>query len=406
MTTHIETKTTRTRKGKARQYRIYLIIAAILVGSAIFLVPQLSGKDDATDAAPADQLRVLTVPTITLEEDAYYLRKRYYLGQVETQRSSQLGFEVPGMIKTIRVREGEYVAAGSLLAELDTQRLNAAKQEAEAQLIEALAANQLAEATLKRTQHAHKLKAVSIQKLDEAVSNLERQKARVARVKAQVNRINVDLAKSKIYAPYSGTIAVRRSDEGTVIGAGQTVLELVETAKTEIRIGFDRSVSADLVKGSRVQAVVRNTPLTLRIDRILPGRERTTRVVEVIAVPESSAVELREDDLVEVSVRQQIDTPGYWMPVSALTENARGLWSCLVAIPLETTGSTAPATHRLVRRDLKVLALEEERIFVSGQLNDGEQLVVNGIHRVVPNQRVNIQTLATDQNRGAAPLDT
>ncbi len=392
-------------KSRFGKSSLYIFIAIFLSIPAVFLVPQLFGEVDQKVTVKDQELRVLTVPTTPLVKETSYLRQRYYLGKVETQRSSLLGFEVAGMIKTIHVREGEFVEAGALLAELDTQRLEAARQESEAQLIEAEATYKLAQATLDRTRHAQKLKAVSIQQLDEAVSNLESQQARVTRVKAQVNRINVDLAKSKIYAPYAGSIAERRSDEGTVIGAGQTVLEFLETARTEIRIGFDRDVSAELEIGSRIQAKVRNTPLNLEIERILPGREQATRVVQVIAVPVSSSIELREADLVEVSINQQINTPGYWLPVSALTENARGLWSCLVAVPLNESDEQLPATHRLVRRDLEILALEEDRLFVSASFNGEEQLVVNGVHRVVPQQRVNIDTLSTADLEKIAALD-
>ena len=392
-------------KAKLGKHRLPIIILILLSIPAVFLAPLLFGKDDQNVTIEDQTLRVLTVPTTPLVKETSYLRHRYYLGVVEPQRSSSLGFEVAGMIKTIHVREGEFVEKGALLAELDTQRLEAARQESEAQLIEAKATYTLAQATLERTRHAQKLKAVSIQQLDEAISNLDSQQARVARVKAQVNRINVDLAKAKIYAPYAGSIAGRRSDEGTVIGAGQTVLELLETAKTEIRIGFDRDVSAELEIGSRFPAKVRNIPLTLEIERILPGRDQSTRVVQVIAVLVSSSVELREDDLVEVSISQQITTPGYWLPVSALTENARGLWSCLVAVPLEDSEKEQQATHRLVRRDVEILALEEDRLFVSANFDGEEQLVVNGVHRVVPQQRVKIHTLSTADLEKIAALD-
>ncbi len=403
MTTNTAKHSKLTKNARSIKPGVIFLIAAVLCIPGVFLASQIFGEGDQKASSEEETFRVLTVPTAPLAKESFYHRQRYYLGKVETQRSSFLGFEVAGMIKTIYVREGEFIEEGNLLAELDTQRLEAARLESEAQLVEAEATYRLAQATLERTRHAQKLKAVSIQQLDEAVSNLQSQQARVARVKAQVNRINVDLAKSKIYAPYAGTIAERRSDEGTVIGAGQTVLELLETARNEIRIGFDRDISADLEKGTLVQAIVRNTPLTLKIKRVLPGREQTTRVVQFIAVPVSPNVELREADLVEVSIRQQIDKPGYWLPVSALTENARGLWSCLVAVPLAEAEKAHTATHRLVRRDVEILALEEERIFVSGTFNSEDQLVVSGIHRVVPQQRVQIQQHSiADQDKVAA----
>jgi multidrug efflux pump subunit AcrA (membrane-fusion protein) len=51
------------------------------------------------------------------------------------------------MLDAIHVREGESVGTNQLLAELDTERLEAIRKEAEAQLLEAQAALKLAKAT-------------------------------------------------------------------------------------------------------------------------------------------------------------------------------------------------------------------------------------------------------------------
>jgi RND family efflux transporter MFP subunit len=234
------------------------------------------------------------------------------------------------------------------------------------------------------------LKAVSAQQLDEATSNLERQRALVVRVKAQLDRIDVDLKKSQLFAPYAGTLAARMSDEGTVLASGQPVLEITETARTEIRIGFDRDLSSTLKPGTIIDASVRGLSMPLRIDRILPGRDKITRVVQFIATPIRPEIPLREADLVEVTLKQHIHQPGVWLPVSALTENARGLWSCLVAEPIADANASDGATHRLKRRDAQIESLEGERVYVSGHFKPGDQVVMDGVPRVVPNQRVRL----------------
>lgn len=383
------------KPNEKRRVKKSLLLLLFSFGATLILAaPLLLGNEQKAESQSSEEvIRILTVQTRPMKEEPSYLRERNYLGRVEAQRHSQLGFEVSGMLKKIHVREGQFVSQGVLVAELDTLRIEASKLEAETQLKEAQASYKLARATLERTRHAYELKAVSIQQLDEAISNMESQQSRVARVKAQVNRIAVDLAKSKIYAPYTGTIAKRNSDEGTVIGPGQAVLEIIETVKSEISIGFDRDVLTDLEVGSLLEATIRNRSLKLKIDRILPGREQTTRVVQVIAAPIEPDIELREADLVEVTIKQQVDTSGYWLPVSALTESSRGLWSCLVAVPMNETGQQGSATHRLVRRDIEIVSVEKDTLFIRGDFSAGEQVVVNGVHRVVPQQRVKIEVI-------------
>lgn len=366
-----------------------VIAIGLLMLSHIWVVPLWGDKSEAP-SAETTPLRVLKVATETFEKQPAYQRTRNYLGKVQSKRSSRLGFELAGMLQALHGREGDNVEKGQLLAELDTQRLEAAKTEAEAQLLEAEASVTLAQATLQRTRQAEALKAVSIQKLDEAVSNLDSQQARLVRIKAQIDRIDVDIAKSRLYAPYSGTLAARMSDEGTVLSSGQPILEIIETAKTEIRIGFDRDIAAGLEVGSLLSAEVRERSFPMRIERILPGRERVTRVVQVYATPTDASIDLREGDLVNVSLHETIPEPGYWLPISALTENARGLWSCFVAEELEDPSPTSGPTHQLKRKDIEIISLEQDRVYVRGDLQPGDRFMVDGLHRIVPNQRVQL----------------
>lgn len=360
---------------------------------SVFLVPQFMNERNATAKDNQQEIRILAVTAKPVVPQQSYTRVRTYLGQVEARRTSQLGFEIGGMLKNIHVREGEKVEKRELLASLDTERLEAAKREAEAQLQEIEATLKLAQTTLTRTKQAQQLKAVSRQQLDEAQSNLLRQQASLVRVKAQIDRIRVDLRKAKLYAPYSGTLASRMSDEGTVVASGQPVLEIVETGIVEIRIGLDREVSRNLRPGDMLQGKVDETQFSLKIERILPGRERITRVVQIIATPVNTDISLREADLVEVELKKSIQQQGFWLPVDALTENARGIWSCLVVEPLEPEKLVQGATHLLKRKDLEIISLEEERIFVTGNFQHGDLVVMNGIHRVVPGQRVQLANM-------------
>ncbi len=365
----------------------------ILTGSAlfsIFFVPQLFGSKDDGIKEQATERRILTVATIPVNIQTSYQIKRSYLGTVESRRKSRIGFEVPGKLSNLFVEEGEMVDQGQLLAKLDVERLGAARNEAEAQLIEAEAALNLARTTLTRTTGAQKLKAVSSQQLDEAAASVKQQQARYVRVQAQIERINVDIKKAKLLAPYSGMVAARLSDEGVVLTAGQPVFEIRETILPEIHIGINRDQLDQVAPGITVIGTVREQKFELDIDRILPGRQSVTRVVEVIAVPHDSTISLREGDLVEITVSDQVGRQGFWLPITALTENGRGLWSCLIAESLSPGDEEQNGSHRLSRRDIEIISLEGDRVYVAGNISTNDSVVVDGLHRVVPNQRVRI----------------
>lgn len=87
-------------------------------------------------------------------------------------------------------------------------------------------------------------------------------------------------------------------------------------------------------------------------------------------------------DLAEVALARTVAAGGFWLPATALAESVRGLWSCFVAEP------DGEGRHRIARRDVEVLHTETDRVYVRGTLEDGEQVVTSGVHRLVPGQRV------------------
>ena len=376
---------TATRSGVAA-HLIFSSLAAGLVASFLFL----SGCNPASGSGEEASIRALVVRTEPAEPREAYNRQQSFLGSVENRRTSRVGFDLGGTVTNILVREGETVLAEQELARLDTSRLEAAFQEAEAGLEEAEASAALAKTTLERVEQASKLNAVSTQQLDEARQNLLVRKATVARTRAQIERIRIDIQKSVLRAPYTGEVRTRMIDEGTVIRPGQPILEIAESGTLEIRVGLDRENTIGVGPGDRLTAHSRGRSFPVRLDRIIPGRNPRTRTIEIILQPTPPPPDLREGDLVEIIIPASLQTAGYWLPVSALTENSRGLWSCYVAEPLEEDQKVGAATHEISRRELEIVSLRDETVYVAGSLNPGELVVLDGIHRLVPGQRVQL----------------
>ncbi len=374
-------------KGRVGPLLIGVFIVSIAIAAGIGFTQSEQAK---ADSRSRESIRVLVTQTETADKTQSFTRNRTYLGMVEPFQTSQVGFELSGGVQEVYVREGEQVTRGQVIAELDTLRLSAARREARAGLSEAEASLALAQTTLARTERARDLNAVSNQQMDEARRNLDMQRAMVSRVAAQLERIDVDLTKSTLRAPFDGIISRRFIDQGTVVNAGQPILEIMETGSTEIRLGIDRSLSDSLTPGTTFEAEFNGKSFPIQVKRVLPGRNNATRAVEVIAALTDDKGYLREGDLVTVRLDEQVVQEGFWLPVAALMENSRGLWSCYVAEPLKEAGEASGATHRLTRRDLELIAMEANRVYVTGGLHDGDQVVVEGLHRVVPDQRVRI----------------
>jgi RND family efflux transporter MFP subunit len=286
------------------------------------------------------------------------------------------------------VREGDAVQQDQVLARLDTARLDARHRELEAGLDEARATLQLARSTLRRQADIVERGGVSRQGLDEAREAFQAAKARLALIQRQIDSIRVELDKSLLRAPFAGIVVVRRVDEGQVADAGTVVLELQESAPRELRVGVAGRLVDELAVGRKYRMQHGERPLEARRRSLLPIRAAVGRTVDALFEPVDTGLALRPGDLVRLNLSEYVVEPGVWLPVSALTEGQRGLWTVYVAAPAPQPPPGIAATHRLQRRIVEVLYQDTERVYVRGRFAQDDRLVTNGLQRVVPNQWV------------------
>ena len=425
---------------------------------------------ESREEAPVAEGRVLPVKTIAVKQVSSYQVPRIYTGEIAAIRNSDLGFERGGELTWVMINEGESVRAGDPLAKLDirnleTQRLQveAQKAQAQAQLAElqngaraediaiAKAAVRdleqqltLQETQAQRRKYLYERGAIaqeqldefafgadSLQaKLDQARSRLQEllngtrfeqvdaQNAAVNQLQAQIQDINVNIAKSTITAPFDGIVAKRRVDEGTVVGTGQAVIELVEAAVPEARIGLPAEVVNQLQVGSTQAVRINNQSYQAKVDAILPEVEASTRTQTVVLKLDSTAVgKIEPGQTARLVIDETIQADGYWLPTGALTQGVRGLWTCYVLVPesrfrgsesadntsfIETPTEensavgTSNGTMVVEPRSVEIIQQEststadgsQTRALVRGTLKPGEQVVISGIHRLVTGQPV------------------
>ena len=373
----------RSRKGKLGMSGLL----AVAVGILVALAKGDTLRSDVTELAAA---RVLVVATQAIQEQPSYEVRRSFVGRLEARRSTDTGFELGGAVLRILVDEGDAVAKGQMLARLDTKRLEAKRAELEARVHEAEVRLSLMRSTRERTLAALELNAVSTQQWDEADRGYAAQAAVLHRVAAQLESIDVDIEKSRLLAPFAGVVARRFVDEGAVVSAGEPLLRLLEIGRPEVRIGISVALAKSLKNGDERLVRADGRELTATVRALLPTRNRQTRTVDVVLTLEAKGNALRHGDLVDMELSQPVEKSGFWLPRGALTESSRGLWASYVAEPIETSLELGPssATHVLKRRELELLHVDGDSVFVRGTLSDGELVVTDGLQRLVPNQHV------------------
>jgi len=101
----------------------------------------------------------------------------------------------------------------------------------------------------------------------------------------------------------------------------------------------------------------------------------------VILLEVKGAEDIPFGEIVELVVERPVLAHGAWLPISALREGAKGLWTVLTVVMREDGPSIA-------REAVEVLHVEQGRAFVRGNLAKETRIVVNGTNRIIPGQRV------------------
>ena len=389
--------------SQSPQPRRRLALWSLGLVAPVALAGLLAGHPGA-EAPTADSAVAQDAPVgvrvLQVEPAPGFSRRRIYTGRVEPFRQSDLGFERAGLLAGVLVREGDKVESGQVLARLDKALLDTRRAELVAALRGAEADLALAEATRERYQATVGQGAVTRQALDEAREGARSAAAGLDLARARIASVDLDIAKSELRAPFPGVITRRAADEGRVLGAGEPVLRLQETRAPEIRVAVAGPLADTLTPGAEHPLTWRGQPFPARLRAVLPLRAAGTRTLDALFEPADSGTAphgaLRPGEQLELELGQWVDEPGVWLPLAALTEGARGLWSAYVVEPDEQTedlrgdGGVVSATGYLATRPLEILYQEGDRVFVRGPLAAGERLVAAGLHRVVPGQLVRV----------------
>ena len=115
------------------------------------------------------------------------------------------------------------------------------------------------------------------------------------------------------------------------------------------------------------------------------------KIGELDAVTRTRTVLLQLDNLAsdqvvsgqlcELNVESTVSGTGFWIPTSALSKGVRGLWSVMVVI---ATGDG----YRTQKRDIEIINTDAGRVLARGTIEDGDLIIVDGLHRLAEGQAV------------------
>jgi len=239
-----------------------LLIGAIIGLKAFFVVKMMSSFKPP---APA------TVTTQVV--DAQDWRNQIdTVGTLRAWRGADLSTEVAGLARAVRFSSGQYVAAGTVLVEL-----NADAEKAQLQALQAAA--DLSRTVLKRDREQLAASAVSQATIDADEADLKNKEALVEQQRALVE-------KKIIRAPFAGRTGITTVNPGQYLNAGDKIVSLQSTDTLYADFNVPQRELGRVAKGAEVSVSVDawpQHPYTGRVTAIGSAVDTGTRNVLVEA---------------------------------------------------------------------------------------------------------------------------
>jgi len=265
-----------------------------------------SAASSHVDAA-VDRARTLAAVTRVLAD-----------GRVATYPGSQVtvGTDVHGTLVRVAVDEKQTVKRGQLLAELRADDLRASIVEARAKVAETDADRKLFALELQRAEKLVAGKVASEDSADLARRNRDAADARHATAAAEVERLEAELAKTRITAPIDGVVISKHAHAGETVDAGAPIVELADLHRLRVEAEVDEFdagrvalgapvlVTAEGFAGQRWSGRVEEIPDAVSARRLKPqdpGKPQDTRVL-IVKVALDGATPLKLGQRVEVEI--------------------------------------------------------------------------------------------------------
>lgn len=296
-------------------------------------------------------------------------------GDVETDENIILFPEYSGVLTDVYVNEGDQVRKGQLLAKIDDGGLSSqlAQQETQAKL---------AKTTYERR------KNLWDQKIGSEIQFLESKTNYEAAVQA-ADQTRSQLSKTRITAPFSGTIDDVLAEEGQVVNQGQTqVMRLIDLNDMFVTASVPENYLKSVKKGSEVLIELgaideEYTGIIRQVGSFINPDNRKFNVEIEIPNPDGF---IKPNMIATVLINNYTNQNAITIPEIILQENAQG--ESIAYLYEQQNDSTAIAKKVVLELGLSY----ENKIEVKKGLNPGDVIVMEGAKNLRDGQRITTKT--------------
>lgn len=299
--------------------------------------------------------------------------RREYPGSIRAFQHADMGFEVGGRITKFHVREGDEVAQGEVLAQLDARDFEANLKAVQANL-------RKAESDLKRSKNIYKEDSGAI-----STETIDTHQRAVDVAKANLEVSEKALDDTKLRAPFSGRMARKLVEDFQNVRAKEPVLVLQDTSTLEIEINVPERDIARGPPGRQAEEITARTQPEVIVSA-LPDLKFPAWIKEFASaadpVTRTFSVKLNFKNPGDVNI-----LPGMTARVQ-VTVNPERAWSLPVDAALADDAGKPfvwkldPKTKAVARAPVELGDLVDNRVKVTAGLEEGDQVAISGVNQL------------------------
>lgn len=366
-------------------------LSAILLG---IILPVISIGCKKTES----ELPVVAVQPASQDDVEIYGE---YVGRVRAQQFVEVRARVEGYLEKMLFEEGTYVKKNQVLFIINPDQYRAKVDKARAQLKKDESQEQKAKRDLERIRPLYEQNAASQLDLDNAVAAYETAKASVAMSRADLAQSELELGYTTVRSPIAGHISERNVDLGTLVGPGAKSLLATIVKSDTVLIDFSMTAldylkskerNVDFSRQDENRSWQPYVTITLA-DNTVYLHKGMVDFAEPTVDPNTGTFSVRA----EMPNPERAILPGQFTKVKVLLDvREKATVVPTRAISIEKGGAhifVMRADSTVEKRFIEVGPEFQNNMVVERGLNPGENVVVEGYHKLAPGMKVKVSDM-------------
>ena len=296
-------------------------------------------------------------------------------GNVQTKQNVLIYPEMPGILKSVFVKEGQHVVKGQVLAKIDDGGMSE-------QLAQLTANAQLAKTTFARQNRLWSQKIGSEMQYLQAKTSFEAQTSAVNQLKSQ-------LEKAVVRAPFTGIIDNIFKERGVVVapGMGSEIFRIINLSNMYIETEVPETYIGSITKGKAVSInfPVLGETVNSKIRQVGNFINPSNRSFKIEIGVSSLDGKVKPNLTAKLKLNDYTKTNAILIPQSIISENAKG--AQFIYIVKEKKADNEAVTERLIIETGKT---QGDFIEVTKNLLAGAEIVMEGARSVTNGQVVKV----------------